>query len=77
MEFDNWIHKQDKVIQIVLLVIPVVNWVMEVLIRWSKFLRDTSNTTNLLVAILVIPFGLVVGWIDAVMVILDKPLLLE
>lgn len=78
MEFDKWLHKQSKLVQILLLAIPfLVNWVVELLVRWSKFLRNTSDITALVVAILCIPFGIFIGWIDAVMVALNDKLLLE
>lgn len=78
MEFDKWLHKQSKLVQILLLAIPfLVNWVVELLVRWSKFLRNTSDITALVVAILCIPFGVIIGWIDAVMVALNDKLLLE
>ena len=77
MEFDNWLHKQNKIIQIILLIIPPINWVMELLIRFSKFLRKTDDIMLLLVAILCIPFGVVIGWVDAVWVLLNDKFILE
>ena len=49
----KWFNKQSRLIQILLLLIPVVNWVVEVLVRWSAFLKSKSIIT-LIFAIIVI-----------------------
>ena len=36
---DKWFHKQNKLVQVLLLLIPFVNWITEVLVRWSAFLK--------------------------------------
>lgn len=47
-----WFNKQSRLVQILLLLIPGVNWVVEILIRWSAFLH-TKSLVTLLFAILV------------------------
>lgn len=73
--FAKWFYKQDLIIQLILLLIPGVNWVVEIAIRWSAYLK-TNNVITLAVAILVtIPSGIVIGWIDLVWLLLFGHLL--
>ena len=46
MNFDKWYEKQSKVLKIVLVAVPFVNWIMEILIRLSIYLR-TKKTIDL------------------------------
>ena len=66
---DTWFHNRKKIIQILLLIIPVINWFAEMFVRWSKYLKE-GGVLRPLVCILVtiIPIGIVAGWIDAVCV---------
>lgn len=57
MQFDKWFYSQSRILQIILLLIPGVNWVMEVLIRLSVMLRTKS-----VVHIVVFIVFLLVGW---------------
>ena len=43
MTFDKWFNKQSKLIQIILLLIPGVNWITELLVRVSRFLRTKDG----------------------------------
>lgn len=70
----KWFNSQSRLIQILLLLIPVVNWVVEVLVRWSAFLKSKSIVT-LIFAIVVTFFGIVVGWVDLVWCLLFKHLI--
>lgn len=77
MAFDKWFHHQNKLIQIILLLIPVVNWVIEILVRWSHFLSK-GGTLRLVVCILVtLPTGVIVGWLDLIWTLLFNKLFLE
>lgn len=74
---DAWFHKQSKLIQVILLFIPVVNYIVEILVRWSAVLKK-GGLIRIVVAILVtIPTGLIIGWVDAVWTLLFNKLLLE
>ena len=42
MAFDKWFNSQSLLLKAILLLIPVVNWVMELLIRLSVMLRTKS-----------------------------------
>lgn len=75
MTFDKWFESQDKLIKILLLVIPFVNWVVEILVRVSAVLR--KNTTLNLVGLIVFIFGgWVLGFVDLIFVILQGKMLL-
>lgn len=72
----TWFNKQSRLVQIILLLIPGVNWITEILVRWSNYLKK-GGTVRLIISIIVTIFGLVFGWIDLVWVLLYKKLLLQ
>ena len=71
----KWFNSQSRLVQIILLLIPFVNWIMELGVRWSHFLEKKS-IVSLIVAILVTFGGLFVGWIDLIWCLLFKHLIL-
>ena len=72
-----WFNKQSRLVQLLLLLIPGVNWVTEIVVRWSTFLKK-GGLIRLIICILVtIPSGIVFGWIDLVWVLLFKKLCLQ
>lgn len=73
---DAWFHKQNKLIQILLLFIPVVNWFTEVVVRWSAFLKK-GGALRLVISLIVTIGGLFIGWIDMIWVLLFNKLLCE
>lgn len=74
---DKWFHSQNKLIQVILLLIPVVNWIVEILVRWSAVLKK-GGVLRIVVAIIVtIPSGVVIGWLDAIWTLLFNKLILE
>ena len=70
----KWFYKQNILVQIILMLIPGVNWVVELCVRWSAW---TSRHTlpTLICAILTIPFGIIFGWVDLVWLLLFRHLL--
>ena len=72
----TWFNKQSRLVQILLLLIPVVNWITELYVRWTTWLKK-GGLIRLIVCILVtVPSGIVFGWIDLVWVLLfngEKP----
>lgn len=75
MAFDKWFNKQSRLIQIILLLIPVVSWVVEILVRLSSVLRKAE-----LKSIIGLIFGVIIpvfGWLDLIWVLLFKRLLLQ
>lgn len=71
---EKWFEKQSRLVQILLLLIPGVNWVVEVLVRWSHAL-DKKSLVKYVIAIVVTFFGLIVGWLDVVWCLLFKHLI--
>ena len=72
----TWFNKQSRLVQIILLLIPGVNWITELLVRWGTFLKK-GGLVRLIVCILVTFFGLGFGWIDLIWVLLFKKLILQ
>ena len=72
----TWFNKQSRLVQIILLLIPGVNWITELLVRWGTFLKK-GGLIRLIVYILVTFFGLAFGWIDLIWVLLFKKLILQ
>jgi len=63
-----------RLVQVILLLIPGVNWVVEILVRWSAFFNH-ARLGRFIVAILVTLFGLIFGWIDVIWCLLFKHLI--
>ena len=73
----TWFNKQSRLVQILLLLIPGVNWITEIVVRWSTW-RKKKGTLRVLICILVtIPTGIAFGWLDLVWVLLFKKLCLQ
>ncbi len=70
----KWFNSQSRLVQILLLLIPVVNWIVEIGVRWSHFF-DKKGFGSLLLAILVTVVGVVWGWIDVIWCLLFKHLI--
>lgn len=49
--------KMNKVLQIILLLIPFVNWIVEIIIRWEVAIKK-GKVSNIIMAVLVTLFGL-------------------
>ena len=73
---DAWFHKQNKLVQILLLFLPVINWFTEILVRWSAFLK-IGGALRLVVSLIVTIVGLFIGWIDMIWTLLFNKLLCE
>lgn len=72
----TWFNKQSRLVQIILLLIPVVNEIVEIVVRWETFFKK-GGIVRLIISILTIPFGIIFGWIDLVWVLLFKKLFLQ
>ncbi len=71
----KWFNSQSRLIQILLLLIPGVNWITEICVRWSEAIK-TKNLIHIIVAILVTFVGVCFGWLDLVWVLLFNHLIL-
>jgi hypothetical protein len=72
----KWFAQQSRLVQLLLLLIPGVNWLVEVIVRWSIFLNK-GGLLRLIICIITIPCGMIFGWIDLVWVLLFKKLFLQ
>ena len=68
-------QRLPRLVQIILLLIPGVNWVTEVVVRISALFEKTS-VRNILGFILALILGLPLGWLDLICVLLFKHLFL-
>jgi len=77
MQFDKWFYSQSKLLQVILLIIPVVGWIMELLIRLSVMLR-TKSVLHIVVFILflVVGWGWILNIIDLIVLVVTGKLLL-
>ena len=72
----TWFNKLPRLVQIILLLIPGVNWIVEIVVRWGTFIKQ-GGTVRLLICLLVTIFGIVVGWLDAIWCLIFKKLLFQ
>ena len=71
----KWFNSQSRLVQILLLIIPFVNWITEIVVRWDKALK-TKNVLDIIVAVVVLIFGVPFGLIGLVWVLLFNHLIL-
>ena len=57
MTFDKWFSKQSRLVQFILLILPVVGWIIEILTRLSVMLR-TKKVEHIILFIIF----LIAGW---------------
>ncbi len=70
----KWFYKQNKLVQILLLLIPGVNWIVEICIRWSAFLSRPRILTLVFAILATVSVG-VFGWLDLIWLLLFNHLL--
>ena len=77
MTFDKWFNQQSVLVKAILLLLPVLGWVCECLVRLSVMLR-TKNIIHVVVflAFLFIGWGWFLGAIDFVYMLLTGHLIL-
>lgn len=77
MAFHKWFLKQSLIVKVLLLIIPVVGWFVEVVMRISALLAK-GTTSNILGLILYIILGVIMAYVDVLFCLLGQnPLLLE
>ena len=77
MAFDKWFNKQGTLIKVILLILPIVGWIVECLVRLSVMLR-TKSVLHIVVFLffLLIGQGWFLGVIDLIYMIVTGHLLL-
>jgi hypothetical protein len=73
----TWFNKQSRLVQIILLLIPVVNWITELCVRWGTFLKKGGLLRLIVCIVVTLPAGIAFGWLDLVWVLLFKKLFLQ
>ena len=69
---EKWFEKQSRLVRLILLLIPGVNLVVEILVRWSHALRKKSLFKYIIAILVTIPAGIAFGWLDLVWCLLFK-----
>lgn len=72
----TWFNKQSRLVQILLLLIPGVNWITEIVVRWSTW-QKKGGLLRLIISIITIPGGMIFGWVDLIWTLLFKKLFLQ
>ena len=72
----TWFNKQSRLVQLLLLIIPFINWITEVVVRWSTWSKK-GGLVRLVICIVVTFGGVFIGWLDFVWVLLFKKLFLQ
>lgn len=70
----KWFNSQSRLVQIILLLIPGVNWIVEIVVRWSAFLHK-GTALRLIIALVVTFIGFFIGWLDVIWCLLFKHLI--
>ena len=76
MTFHKSFWKLNRIVQLLLLIIPFVNWITEILVRWSYFLEKKDVLSLVMALLATFFFGIILGIIDFVCVLLSKHLFL-
>ena len=66
----TWYNKQSRLVQLILLLIPVVNWFVEITVRWTTWNKKGGLLRLIICVLVTIPSGIVFGWLDFVWVLL-------
>lgn len=72
----TWFNKQSRLIQLLLLLIPGVNWITEIVVRWSTWSKK-GGLFRLLICLIVTVCGFAFGYLDLIWVLLFKKLFLQ
>ena len=73
----KWFNKQSRLVQFLLLIIPFVNWVTELVVRWDTWLKKGGLLRLIICLIVTFGGGLILGYIDLIWVLLFKRLFLQ
>ena len=66
----KWFNSQSRLVQILLLLVPFVNWVTEIVVRVTACLEKPKGTNILGLILAIIPItGVILGYADLVAVL--------
>ncbi|MDE7164669.1 MAG: hypothetical protein K2O04_04515 [Clostridiales bacterium] len=76
MSLNSSFKSLPRLIQIILLLIPGVNWFTEILVRGSAALHGKAMLQLIVLIFAILPTGVLLGWIDLFSCLLQKKLIL-
>ncbi len=68
--------KLPRLVQILLLLIPVVNWITEIVVRVSAAKHGKGMAQLVVLIFAILPTGNILGWVDLIWCLLFKRLIL-
>lgn len=76
MSINSGFKSLPRLVQIILLLIPGVNWFTEILVRGSAALHGKATLQVIVLIFSILPTGVLLGWIDLFSCLLFKKLIL-
>lgn len=76
MSINSGFKSLPRLVQIILLLIPGVNWLTEVIVRGSAALHGKAMGQIIVLIFAILPTGILLGWIDLFSCLLCKKLIL-
>ena len=64
MSINSGFKSLPRLVQIILLLIPGVNWFTEILVRGSAALHGKATLQVIVLIFAILPTGVLLGWID-------------
>ncbi len=65
-----------RLVQIILLLIPGVNWITEICVRVSAALHGKGIEQVIILILAILPTGVILGWVDLIWCLVFKRLIL-
>lgn len=69
-------NKLPLLVQVILLLIPVVNWITEIVVRASAAMHGKATKQIIVLIFAILPTGNILGWIDLFSCLIQKKLIL-
>ena len=77
MSFVSGFKSLPRLVQIILLLIPGVNWITEVVVRCSAAMHGKAMKQIIVLILAIIPItGMLLGWVDLFSCLIQKKLIL-
>lgn len=76
MSINSSFKSLPRLVQILLLLIPGVNWITEILVRGSAAMHGKAVLQIVVLIFAILPTGVLLGWIDLFSCLLFKKLIL-
>lgn len=65
-----------RLVQIILLLIPGVNWITEICVRVSAAMHGKGIEQVIILILAILPTGVILGWVDLIWCLVFKRLIL-